>query len=62
MFKLKSTISGRLENSSGVRIRTWDLRVSGLWVMLLNPYHSCGGFCKTADPANFGPCLLGTQQ
>ena len=27
MFKLKTTISGRLENSSGERIRTTDLRV-----------------------------------
>ena len=27
MFKPKTTISGRLENSSGDRIRTYDLRV-----------------------------------
>jgi hypothetical protein len=32
MFKPKTTISGRLENSSGERIRTTDL-----WVMSNNP-------------------------
>lgn len=45
MFKPKTTISGRLKNSSGERIRTTDLRVT--------PYHIRCGMSQNPESVPF---------
>ena len=59
MFKPKTTITGRLENSSGEWIRTTDLRV------MSNAPESVPfvrRVLQISQPTNAGSCLPGTQQ
>ena len=54
MFKPKTTISGRLENSSGEWIRNTDLRVT--------PYHTRCGMSKNPESVTFVRRVLQISQ